>query len=371
MLAPHRVGDPASARAFARPYRDVVGRMARWEQRRSPRRTTRSPPSTSTSTPPAGSPSGAWSGRSISPTGPPAQRTEWSFRTRASIPPRPLSWASGWRRWGSTPRRSCWSTAAPPPSAPSSGGSLAGAPDHEFTDRAEQRNRVWAIRDADGQADSAEAAGRLPRPDRRRAPPVRGLPAHAGDPPGHRGRPRAGHAGRPGRHAAVPRRDPPGPGRARRSTALQKAAAGHGVVHGPQFRRRCRRARPGHPRGHRRHDLGDLRLYLADGRAAVEVLHEALLPALPTPPARVGYHHSVDDTLAQPPRRRGRGRAHAGDRTTTSSAGSWPTTACSRRRPPPSSPSRAWACSCARCATDDLAAGRPPPRPATRCRVRS
>ena len=31
MLAPYRVGDPGSARAFARPYRDVSGRLRRWE----------------------------------------------------------------------------------------------------------------------------------------------------------------------------------------------------------------------------------------------------------------------------------------------------------------------------------------------------
>ena len=31
MLAPARVGDPASARAFARPYRDVADRLRRWE----------------------------------------------------------------------------------------------------------------------------------------------------------------------------------------------------------------------------------------------------------------------------------------------------------------------------------------------------
>ena len=38
-------------------------------------------------------------------------------------------------------------------------------------------------------------------------------------------------------------------------------------------------------------------LDLPDGSAAVEMLHEVLLPALPTPPARLGYHHSVDDAL--------------------------------------------------------------------------
>ena len=32
MLSPQRVGDPASARAFARPYRDVATRLKRWER---------------------------------------------------------------------------------------------------------------------------------------------------------------------------------------------------------------------------------------------------------------------------------------------------------------------------------------------------
>ena len=30
MLAPERVGDPASARALARPYRDVAARLEQW-----------------------------------------------------------------------------------------------------------------------------------------------------------------------------------------------------------------------------------------------------------------------------------------------------------------------------------------------------
>ncbi|MGZ5401275.1 MAG: DUF1015 family protein, partial [Nocardioides sp.] len=32
VLSPHRVGDPASARAFSRPYQDVPQRLARWER---------------------------------------------------------------------------------------------------------------------------------------------------------------------------------------------------------------------------------------------------------------------------------------------------------------------------------------------------
>src|SRR4051812_39959948 len=32
MLSATRIGDPASARAFARPYRDVAARLTRWER---------------------------------------------------------------------------------------------------------------------------------------------------------------------------------------------------------------------------------------------------------------------------------------------------------------------------------------------------
>ncbi len=44
-----------------------------------------------------------------------------------------------------------------------------------------------------------------------------------------------------------------------------------------------------------------MRLYLGDGRASVEVLHQQLLPALERPPRRIAYHHSVEDTLANLP----------------------------------------------------------------------
>ncbi len=35
------------------------------------------------------------------------------------------------------------------------------------------------------------------------------------------------------------------------------------------------------------------------GRAAVEILHDDLVPAFPRGPARIGFHHSVDDVLAR------------------------------------------------------------------------
>ena len=52
---------------------------------------------------------------------------------------------------GSTPPRSCWSIAAPRPSARSAGKVRTGSPDQEYVDHAGQEHRVWAIRDPDQQ----------------------------------------------------------------------------------------------------------------------------------------------------------------------------------------------------------------------------
>ena len=57
----------------------------------------------------------------------------------------------------STPPRSCSCTADPPPCASLVDRTLAAAPDHEFADRADQRHRVWAIRER-GDLDALNAA---------------------------------------------------------------------------------------------------------------------------------------------------------------------------------------------------------------------
>ena len=63
-------------------------------------------------------------------------------------------------------------------------------------------------------AGSPTALAELPGADRRRPPPVCGLPPHAGARARRRVRPRSRDAGRPGGHPAVPRPDPPGAHRA-------------------------------------------------------------------------------------------------------------------------------------------------------------
>ena len=71
MLAPGRIGDPASARAFARPYKDVAARLTQLGGARAgaPRRRTGGLPARVHR--PAGSPCAASSARSTSRTGPP------------------------------------------------------------------------------------------------------------------------------------------------------------------------------------------------------------------------------------------------------------------------------------------------------------
>ncbi len=74
-------------------------------------------------------------------------------------------------------------------------------------------HRVWAIRDAATRADLgrllADSRALLADGHHRYAAYLRMQEASPGTPRG----PRSGHAGRPGRHAPVPRRDPPHPGR--------------------------------------------------------------------------------------------------------------------------------------------------------------
>ena len=136
--------------------------------------------------------------------------------------------------------------------------------------------------------------GRLPGADRRRSPPLRGLPADAGPQPGRRVRPRPGDAGRPGGHPAVPRPDPPGPHRRRARRPRRRGRDRRRRVRRRRPRGRARSARTADPGRHRRPDWGDPQA---------------------RPPAGPGRGRG-------PARRRGPGaapRAHAGSTTTTPS----------------------------------------------------
>ena len=176
-------------------------------------------------------------------------------------------------------------------------GVLATPPDHQFTDRNEHRNRVWALRDAGELA--AIAAG------------IADSQALIAD--GHH------------RYAAYLRlqgREPGGAhdfglamlvdqddtplflGAIHRILAgttlddLRVAAEASGAILRETTKHQAVAALD--PRtlvvtDHER--WGTLALKVPPDRAAVEILHDLLIPALPRGPSRISYHHSVEDTL--------------------------------------------------------------------------
>ena len=211
MLAPYRVGDAGAGRAFARPYREVAGRLRRWEA----------------------------AGRVIHDAEPAVYLHEY---TSGGITVRGLVGALDMSR-----RATDLAERAVLPHEgihPHRAHDLA---DHMLEMRlnpapillvhrgpeevrsrgaspARDRARSSVLRPggaaappvgAPGRpvADRHPCPGRQPPADRRRPPPVRGLPPAAAGATGHGLGPRAGHARRPGRHPAVPRRHPPGAAR--------------------------------------------------------------------------------------------------------------------------------------------------------------
>jgi uncharacterized protein (DUF1015 family) len=298
MLSPSRVGDPASARAFARPYRDVAARLARWEQQGHISRdqepalylheytsggiTIRGLVGALDVSQRAARPED----RAILPHEGiyPAQADDLADRmAEMRLNPAPILLV---HRAGPRLRALLAETATT-------------TPDHEFTDRAEQRHRVWALRrEAELEVIAADLA------------PSRALIAD-----GHH------------RYAAYLRlqqREPGGPtdrglamlvdqddtplflGAIHRLLlgttvdAVRSAAetAGMNYQELPE-ERAVASLGPDHLVATDTQRWAVVTLPAASDRAAVELLHDDLIPALPHGPRRIGYHHTVEDTLAQ------------------------------------------------------------------------
>ncbi len=298
MLSPARVGDPASARAFARPYRDVAARLVRWERQghiiRDPEPalylheytaggiTVRGLVGALDVSHRAAKPDD----RAILPHEGiyPGQADDLADRmAEMRLNPAPILLVHR-----ATPRlRALLAEVA------------TGSPDHDFTDRAEQHHRVWAVRGPD----SLELVARELAPGR----------ALIAD--GHH------------RYAAYLRlqqREPGGP--ADRGLAMLVdqddtplfLGAIHRLLLGTTIDDVHSAARTAGMEVAERSEagavagLGPDHLVVTDGerwavvslppasdRAAVELLHELLIPALPHGPRRIGYHHTVEETLAQ------------------------------------------------------------------------
>jgi hypothetical protein len=297
MLAPERVGDPASARALARPYRDVAARLAQWISQ----------------------------GRAAEDSAPAVYLHEY---TAGGLTVRGLVGALVMSHRAETPEeRAIWPHEA---IHPEQAGELAdrmlqmdlnpapillvhhgrqelrailgevarATPDWRYLDRTGQRQRIWAIRDPDRLAAIGEllASSRCLLAD------------------GHH------------RYAAYLRLQEDHPGTAwdaglamvvdQDDTPLFLGAI-HRTLPGttlPALVEACRAAGAevaGHPRRRALRALDSTHLVLTDGQswhtvspgelsgtAAVSWLHDRVLPGLAVPAARTAHHHNVDDALA-------------------------------------------------------------------------
>lgn len=303
LLQPSRVGDPASARLFSRPYGAVANRFHQWHERGRITVDGRAALYLHEFTSGADTVRGivgaldlthraavaadraVWPHEGIHP----AQADELADRMEEMhLHPAPILLV----HQGAPTLRAIIETVAASPAS------------RQFEDRAGQRHRIWAIRDA----------GTLTR----LAAEVAGARAVIAD--GHHRyaaylRVQARHPGTPadrGLAMLIDQSDTPLRLRAIHRVLdgvslgdLQIAAAAAGLVF---------EYRPAPCSG----DVSaatmvatdgrgwaTLRLPLASERTVVELLHEVVLPSLPRGPRRVGYHHTTEEALAASTRRRG------------------------------------------------------------------
>ncbi len=201
---------PAAARAFGRPYREVAGRLRRWEA--TGRVLRDDEPAVYLHEYTAGGhhrarPRGR--ARHVASRGRPGQPGRASPRGDLP-PPRARPRRPDARRCGSTRRRSCSSTAGPADVRAVVKSLLDTAALRRFTDRGGPAAPRLAAPGRRTSRPSRESLAERSSRDRRRPPPVRRLPAAPAGSSGHRLGPRPRHARRPGRHPALPRRHPPG-----------------------------------------------------------------------------------------------------------------------------------------------------------------
>jgi uncharacterized protein (DUF1015 family) len=298
MLAPSRIGDPASGRAFARPYRSVTGRLARW----------RAQGQLIWDEQPAlylheytanGITIRGWVGgldvshranrvedRAVLPHEGiyPEQADELADRmTQMQLNPAPILLVHR----------------SPAAARDVVHRILGTTPDRQFTDRHEQRHRIWAVRSEDDLAVVAHALAES-----------RALIAD-----GHH---------RYGAYLRMQRRQPGGPADLGLAMLVDQddtplfLGAIHRVLTGVTLAGLASAAEASDAtllRTTSEEAIGalggstlvatdgegwaTLTLDVPDGRAPVEILHEAVIPALPEGPRRIGYHHSVEETVAR------------------------------------------------------------------------
>ena len=301
MLAPRRVGDPSSARAFARPYRDVGTRLERWKQQGRILHDQAPAVYVHEYTTGGVTVRGLVGALDLSRRADdlqarvilphegihPAQASELAARmTQMALNPAPILLV---HRGPGAVRELL-------------GEVVASVPEHDFTDRGNQHHRVWAMREPAllARLDAGLAGSRALIAD--------GHHRYAAYLQMQRERP--GTAADGGLAMLVDQDDTPlFLGAIHRVLVgvlfdeIRQAAAPVGVFHEVSASAAVAGLAPETLAISDGTRWATLTLEAQGDHAVVEVLHDRLVPALARRPQRVGYHHSVEDTM------RGLGRA--------------------------------------------------------------
>jgi uncharacterized protein (DUF1015 family) len=296
MLAPSRIGDPASARAFARPYLSVSSRLARWRDQ-GQLVWDEQPALYLHEYTANGITIRGWVG------GLDVSHRAMRVDDRAVLPHEGIhpeqadDLADRMTQMQLNPAPILLVHRSPAPARDVVHRTLEVAPDRQFIDRHDQRHRIWAVR---GEHDLAVVAGALAQ--------SRALIAD-----GHH---------RYGAYLRMQRRQPGGP--ADRGLAMlvdqDDTPLFLGAIHrvltgvtlaglasaaeatGSTMRLTTSEQAIGSLGGATvvatdGQGWATLTLDVPDGRVPVEILHEVVIPALPEGPRRIGYHHSVEETI--------------------------------------------------------------------------
>lgn len=303
VLSPYRVGDPTSARAFARPYHDVPKRLSRWERQGHLTRAAEPALYLHEYT------SGGLTVRGLvgvldvsRRSADPADRVVLPHEGVHEGQAEELAVRMGEMQLNPAPILLVHR--GPPRVRALVHDVMAGPPDQNFLDRGDRHNRLWAIRDPHLRSELAEhlsTARPLIADGHHRYAAYLRLQEQ-----------RPGTSVDAGLAMLVDQDDSPlFLGAIHRTLAQTRladvAAAAEGLADFAPASEAAATAALG-PTTLVVTDgkaWARLELHLSGHRAAVEVLHDELLPRLAGRPRQVGYHHSVEDTLDRLTTRRG------------------------------------------------------------------
>lgn len=302
VLSPHRVGDPASARVFARPYRDVPKRLARWERQGHLTRDTDPALYLHEYT------SGGLTVRGLVGVLDVSRRSA-DPGDRAVLPHEGVHDAQAQElaiRMGEmelNPAPILLVHRGPPRVRALVHDVMSGGPDQEFLDRGDRHNRLWAIRDPRLLSELADNLARV------RPLVADGHHRYAAYLRLQEQRPRT--SADAGLAMLVDQDDSPlFLGAIHRTLAhtrlsdVETAAAGLADFAPASEAAATAALGPTTLAVTDGRAWARLELHLSGHRAAVEVLHDDLLPRIPGKARQVGYHHSVEDTLDRVAERR-------------------------------------------------------------------